>query len=48
MGNHLHFELYLKNQVVDPSLYIDKELVENTKDPNQTKEEDKTETKIEE
>ena len=26
MGNHLHFELYTKGQVVDPSLYIDKEI----------------------
>lgn len=26
MGNHLHFELYTKGQVVDPNLYIDKEI----------------------
>lgn len=26
MGNHLHFELYTNGQIVDPSLYIDKEL----------------------
>lgn len=26
MGNHLHFELYIKGQVVDPILYIDKEI----------------------
>ena len=26
LGNHLHFELYTNGQVVDPSLYIDKEL----------------------
>lgn len=26
MGNHLHFELYIKGQVVDPTLYIDKEV----------------------
>lgn len=26
MGNHLHFELYTNGQVVDPSLYIDKEI----------------------
>lgn len=26
MGNHLHFELYVSGQVVDPSLYIDKEI----------------------
>lgn len=26
MGNHLHFELYTNGQVVDPNLYIDKEL----------------------
>lgn len=26
MGNHLHFEIYVNGQVVDPSLYVDKEL----------------------
>ena len=26
MGNHLHFELYTNGQVVDPNLYIDKEI----------------------
>ena len=26
MGNHLHFELYTNGQIVDPSLYIDKEI----------------------
>ena len=26
MGNHLHFELYTNGQVVDPMLYLDKEL----------------------
>ena len=26
MGNHLHFELYTNGQIVDPNLYIDKEL----------------------
>ena len=26
MGNHLHFELYIKGQVVDPMLYVDKEI----------------------
>lgn len=26
MGNHLHFEVYVDGQVVDPSLYIDKEI----------------------
>lgn len=31
MGNHLHFELYVNGQVVDPSLYIDKE-VKTTKE----------------
>ena len=29
MGNHLHFELYTNGQVVDPSLYVDKEIKEN-------------------
>ncbi len=31
MGNHLHFELYIKAKAVDPSLYIDKEITDNTK-----------------
>lgn len=48
MGNHLHFELYLKNQVVDPSLYIDKTLTENSEQQTETKDENKTETKTEE
>lgn len=26
MGNHLHFELYINGQVVDPTLYLNKEL----------------------
>lgn len=26
MGNHLHFEVYVNGQVVDPNLYIDKEI----------------------
>ena len=26
MGNHLHFEVYVSGQVVDPSLYVDKEI----------------------
>lgn len=26
MGNHLHFEVYSNGQVVDPNLYVDKEL----------------------
>ncbi len=26
LGNHLHFELYTNGQVVDPNLYIDKEI----------------------
>lgn len=29
MGNHLHFELYTNGQVVDPNLYIDKEIKES-------------------
>ena len=32
MGNHLHFELYIKGQIVDPLEYIDKEVQkDNTK-----------------
>lgn len=30
MGNHLHFELYLNGQIVDPNLYLNKEF-ENEK-----------------
>lgn len=30
MGNHLHFELYIKGQVVDPTLYLDKEISTTT------------------
>ncbi len=26
MGNHLHFEVYVDGQVVDPNLYVDKEI----------------------
>ena len=26
IGNHLHFEFYVNGQVVDPTLYLDKEL----------------------
>lgn len=26
MGNHLHFEVYVNGQVVDPTLYVDKEI----------------------
>ena len=26
IGNHLHFELYVNGQVVDPTLYLNKEL----------------------
>lgn len=33
MGNHLHFELYVNGQVVDPTLYLNKEI-------NQTKTEE--------
>lgn len=26
MGNHLHFEVYVNGQVVDPNIYVDKEI----------------------
>ena len=29
MGNHLHFEFYINGQVVNPSLYLDKEINNN-------------------
>ncbi len=32
MGNHLHFELYVDAQIVDPSLYLNKEITSSTKD----------------
>lgn len=38
MGNHLHFELYIKGQVVDPTLYIDKELEVKDDSKNNTEE----------
>lgn len=38
MGNHLHFELYIKGQVVDPTLYIDKELENKDDSKNNTEE----------
>lgn len=38
MGNHLHFELYIKGQVVDPTLYIDKELETKENSKNNTEE----------
>lgn len=57
MGNHLHFELYIKGQVVDPLLYVDKELAPtenqessktNTETKEETTEDKKEETKEEE
>ena len=36
MGNHLHFELYVNGGVVDPTLYIDKDLENNNSDNNKT------------
>ncbi len=44
MGNHLHFELYLKGQVVDPLSYIDKELEQDTKSTETSKTEENTDT----
>lgn len=32
IGNHLHFEFYANGQVVDPTLYLDKELPKTKKD----------------
>lgn len=50
MGNHLHFELYIKGQVVDPELYIDKEISvmateeQTQQEPNQTQTTENQET----
>lgn len=44
MGNHLHFELYIKGQIVDPVLYIDKEIsVIANNDESQTENQQSTE-----
>ena len=44
MGNHLHFELYIKGQIVDPILYIDKEIsVIANNDEGQTENQQTTE-----
>lgn len=32
IGNHLHFELYINGQVVDPNLYLNKEIKEKNTD----------------
>lgn len=34
MGNHLHFELYVGGKIVDPTLYIDKEINQNENKKN--------------
>ena len=50
MGNHLHFELYIKGQIVDPTLHIDKEInvqSETKEENNNNKKTDNTK-KIEE
>lgn len=48
MGNHLHFELYIKGQVVDPLSYIDKDLKDEKESTETAKtEEDNTESKQE-
>ena len=31
LGNHLHFELYIGGQIVNPTLYLDKEVLKTTK-----------------
>ena len=36
MGNHLHFEFYDKGKIVDPLLYLDKDLNELNKEENKT------------
>lgn len=49
MGNHLHFELFIKNIAVDPTQYIDKELsTTNDKNTTEQTEDNKAETKTEE
>lgn len=42
MGNHLHFELYIKGQIVDPTLYIGKEVNEVAEDKNTTQKKEST------
>ena len=32
LGNHLHFEFYVGGQIVNPTLYLDKELPQKTKE----------------
>lgn len=44
MGNHLHFELYIKGQVVDPTLYIDKEVTVMAEDNKTTTENNESTT----
>lgn len=45
MGNHLHFELYIKGQVVDPTSYIDKEIEKTTDNSkNETEKQENNQT----
>jgi len=44
MGNHLHFELYIKGEVVDPLNYIDKELQDTKESTETSKTEDEEKT----
>ena len=45
LGNHLHFELYVNGQVVNPESYVDKELKNEKNDKETANTENKTEEK---
>ena len=44
MGNHLHFELYIKGEVVDPLNYLDKQVEKQDKTNETAKTEENTKT----
>ena len=44
MGNHLHFELYIRGEVVDPLNYLDKQVEKQDKTNETAKTEENTKT----